>query len=403
MTQKTLLILGGSHYVLPVIDAAHQLGARAVTCDYLPQNTAHQYSDGYENVSIVDRDAVLEVARAIGADGVTSFATDPGVLTAAYVAGELGLAFQASYDAVHILQNKARFRAFLAEHGFNSPLAFAFGSSDAALAKASDLPFPVIVKPVDSAGSKGVTRVDHPHTLADAVDHALNNSISGECIIEEFIELSGCQIVAEGFTVDGKFKCLAFMDHYFDGSGINPYAPVGHTLPSVINEHHRTAISNELQRLSDILGLRSGIYNIEARVATNGTAYLMEVSPRAGGNRLAEFVRAASGVDLIQAEVQAALGMPITGMKNPEYRGVWHQEVLHSRTRGVFGGIQFADGFERDHVVAVNPSIRPGTQVEAFSAANHAFGTLWLRFESFAGLDSYLADKERYSRIVLDA
>ena len=116
---KTLLLLGGARYALPVIESAHELGARVVTCDYLPDNYAHRFSDGYINASIIDKDAVLAAAREIGADGIMSFAADPGVTSAAYAAEKLGLPFQGSFESVSILQDKNRFRSFLRENGFN--------------------------------------------------------------------------------------------------------------------------------------------------------------------------------------------------------------------------------------------------------------------------------------------
>ena len=80
---KKLLLLGGSNYLLPVIREAHALGLYVVTCDYLPDNAAHKYADEYRNISILDKDAVLEAARELGVSGVMSFACDPGVTTAA--------------------------------------------------------------------------------------------------------------------------------------------------------------------------------------------------------------------------------------------------------------------------------------------------------------------------------
>ena len=115
--QKKLLLLGGSRYILPVIEAAHKLGIYVITCDYLPDNIAHKYSDEYCNVSIIDKDAVLEAAKERNVDGVMSFACDPGVVTAAYVAEKMGLPSCGSFESVSILQNKGRFRKFLAEHG----------------------------------------------------------------------------------------------------------------------------------------------------------------------------------------------------------------------------------------------------------------------------------------------
>ena len=85
MKQKRLMLLGGLRYLVPVIQAAHEQGYYVITCDYLPGNIAHRYSDEYCNVSIIDKEAVLAVAKEKEIDGIMSFAVDPGVVTAAYV------------------------------------------------------------------------------------------------------------------------------------------------------------------------------------------------------------------------------------------------------------------------------------------------------------------------------
>ena len=121
MKQKKLMLLGGLRYLIPVIEKAHELGLHVITCDYLPDNIAHKYSDEYHNVSIIDKDAVLKLARKLEIDGIMSFAVDPGVVTAAYVAEQMGLPNVGPYESVCILQDKARFRAFLRRHNFNCP------------------------------------------------------------------------------------------------------------------------------------------------------------------------------------------------------------------------------------------------------------------------------------------
>ena len=156
---KKLLLLGGLRYLIPIIEAAHKLGIYVITCDYLPDNIAHKYSDEYKNVSITDKDAVLALAQKLEIDGIMSFAVDPGVLTAAYVAEKMGLPSCGSYQSVQILQNKALFRKFLADNNFNVPQAFGTDSYKEAVRGIERLKMPVIVKPVDAAGSKGVVKV----------------------------------------------------------------------------------------------------------------------------------------------------------------------------------------------------------------------------------------------------
>lgn len=386
---KTLLLLGGARYALPVIEAAHELDVRVVTCDYLPDNYAHKFSDAYINASIIDKDAVLGAAEEIRADGVMSFAADPGVVSAAYAAEKLGLPFQGSYEAVGILQDKNRFRNFLRENGFNCPVSMSFSSRSEAEKAADELPYPVIVKPADSAGSKGVTRVDVADELGAAVDFAISFSKTHTCIIEQFLEKVGDSSDADSFLLNGEFKCISFTSQVFDPKVPNPYTPAAYAMPASMPEWAQSELASELQRLANLLGLRDGVFNVETRVATDGKAYIMELAPRGGGNRLCEMLRYASGEDLIRAAVQAAVGLPVDDVKMPIYDGHWCQLMLHSDRSGVFEGIKYAAGFKEAHVLEEQLWIEPGEHVEAFTAANHAFGSVIMRFNSTDEVDAF--------------
>lgn len=401
---KILLLLGGSRYLFPVIDAAHEMDVEVVTADYLPDNIAHTVSDRYCNVSIVDKEAVLECACEVGADGIMSFAADPGVVSAAYAAERLGLPFQGSFEAVSILQDKQRFRSFLRESDFSCPEMRVFSSAEEARAAADGLAYPVIAKPVDSAGSKGCSRVDSPEGLPAAVEEALGFSRGGRCIVEGFLEKAYPSSDADAFTVDGRFECVSFTSQLFDASCPNPYAPAAYAMPCAMPEGAQTELRSELQRLADLLGLRSGIYNVETRVATDGRPYIMEVSPRGGGNRLAEMLRFATGggTDLVAASVCAALGMPVEGVGMPPYDGFWHQEVLHSDRAGILKGVEYASGFREAHVADEQLWVPAGSRVEAFASANFAFGSVMMRFGSKEELLAFEADKGRFMRVVVE-
>ena len=401
---KTLLLLGGSRYLIPVIESAHEMDVEVVTADYIPGNIAHEYSDRYCNVSIVDQNAVLECACAVKADGIMSFAADPGVTTAAYVAEKLNLPYQGTYEAVGILQNKERFRSFLRAHDFACPEVYVFSSSKEANNHADALDYPVIVKPVDSAGSKGCSRVDGPHELANAIEYALSFSRSRNCIVEQFLEKACPSSDADSFSVDGRFECVSFTSQLFDSSCPNPYAPAAYLMPADMPQIAQNEFESELQRLSSLLGLRSGVYNIETRVATDGKLYIMEVSPRGGGNRLSEMLRfATSGeVDLISASVQAALNMPIEKICRPVIKNFWHQEILHSDHPGIFKKIEYAAGFKEAHVFDEQVWTPAGSKVEAFSSASFAFGSVMLEFESKEELDDFHQHKNQYMKVIVE-
>lgn len=397
---KKLMILGGSRYALPVIKAAHKLGLYVITADYLPENIAHKYSDEYCNVSIVEKDAVLEKARALLIDGITSFACDPGVITAAYVAEQMGLPSCGPYESVCILQNKGRFRQFLTDHGFTVPTAKGYTDIEAAVQDAALFHWPVIVKPTDSAGSKGVNRVDDPAKLREAIEYALSFSRSREFIVEDFIAQHGFSSDTDSFSVDGELKFVSFNSQRFDPKADNPYTPAAFSWPSYMTEAHQAELTSELQRLLKLLGMRTSIYNIETRESTTGKAYIMECSPRGGGNRLAECLERATGVKLVENVVRAALGMPTEGVEQRPYDGCWAEIILHSDRAGIFDSLWIDDAIA-DAVDERDLWIEPGTKVGGFSAANEAIGTLVLRFETDQRLQEVMLDPSRYVKVLL--
>lgn len=399
-TQKKLLLLGGSRYLLPVIEAAKQLGIYTISCDYLPDNIAHKYSDEYRNVSIIDKEAVLAAARELQVDGVMSFACDPGVVTAAYVAEQMGLPSCGSYDSVCILQNKGLFRQFLTEHGFTVPAAKGYTRIEDALNDTALFHWPVIVKPTDSAGSKGVTRVDDPAALEESIRYALSFSHCDEFIIEDFIEKKGFSSDTDCFSVDGKLQFVSFSSQRFDESAENPYTPSAYSWPASISPAHQQELTGELQRLLTLLHMGTSIYNVETREGTDGRAYIMEVSPRGGGNRLAEMLRYATGVDLVTNAVRAAVGLPTEGVEQKPYDGCWAEIILHSDTAGVFDRLWIAEEI-RGNIVEEDLWITPGTKVGGFSAANEAVGTLVLKFETEEQLQRVMNDVPRYVKVQL--
>lgn len=378
---RKLLLLGGSRYLLPVIREAKAQGCRVITCDYLPDNIAHRYSDEYYNVSITDQEAVLELARRLEIDGVMSFACDPGVVTAAYVAEKLGLPSCGSYESVSILQDKGKFRAFLRDNGFQVPACKEYAEAEKALEEVGNFSFPIIVKPVDSAGSKGVSRADTVEELKEAIPYALAASRCGRFIVEEFIEAAGNASDSECFSVDGCLRFVSFNRQYFDAKADNPYTPAGFTWPASLSPEHQSELRRELQRLVSLLGMRSSVYNLEAREGTDGKAYIMEFSPRGGGNRLCEMLRYCCGADLIRSAVKVALGEPAEPLSDPVYEPGWVEVVLHSPKAGRFEGV-WLDPAVRPWVVEESLWVEPGTPVEAFSGANKTLGTLILHFPS---------------------
>lgn len=393
------MFLGGIYYSVPAIEVAHQHGYHVITVDYLPENIAHKYSDEFHNVSILDKDAILHLAKELKIDGIVSYGVDPGVVTAAYVAEQMGLPFQCSYQSACILQDKSLFRKFLRDHGFNTPNAKGFSSYEEAADNVHLFNWPVIVKPVDSAGSKGVTKIDDKNQLRKAVETALDYSHSGHFIIEEYLDEDGFQSSTDCFTVDGKLDYVDFSDQIFDQNAENPFVPSIEIWPSTMKNHHQDYLTKELQRLFSLLQCKTGIYNIETRVCKNGKAYIMEVSPRAGGNRIAEIQQIGTGVKLIEAEICKAVNDPIPEIKMPEYHACYMVYAVHSLRKGYFQAINFQPDFKSQHYIDLSVYLKKGDFIEPFTGANKAIGNVLLKFKDRKECNTYLSQLTDYIKV----
>ena len=400
---KKLMLLGGIRYLIPVIEKAHELGIYVITADYLPDNIAHKYSDEYCDVSIIDKDAVLQKARELEIDGIMSFACDPGVTTAAYVAEKMGLPFQGSYESTSILQDKGLFRKFLKDHKFNVPNAKRYTNPKEPFNDIEYFNWPVIVKPTDSAGSKGVTRVDKVEDLAEAIDIAIKGSHNDAFIIEDFLTFEGYHSSADPFTVDGELKFISYSDQLFDKDADNPYTPAYIIWPTTMSDENQKILTEETQRLMTLLNMKTGIYNIESCVA-NGKPYLMEVSPRGGGCKIAELQKMAYGTDFIEAEVRKAVGLPLNEVKQTECSGVWCEMVIHARPgqTGIFKRIIIDSVIKEKHVKVIDMTAKEGDMVLPFTGANMSLGDMFLRFDTRAELDDVMSRVNDWLKIELE-
>lgn len=401
MAQKKIMLLGGLRYLKPVIDAAHKQGYYVITADYLPDNIAHKWSDEYCNVSIIDKEAVLKEAQRLQIDGIMSFACDPGVVAASYVQNKMGLPSFGPFESVEILQNKDKFRAFLAKNGFNVPQAKGFDSVEAAMKEIYWYPWPVIVKPTDTAGSKGVTRVDRAEDLKPALEYAMEHSISGHIIVEEFIDKQGCSSDTDSFSEDGKLKFVSFCAQRFDAEATNPYTPAAYSWPSTFTKEQEEYLISEIQRLITLLNLKTVVYNIEVRVAPNGKPYIMELTPRGGGNRLCEMLRYATGVDMITAITRAMVGDPILEpIEQKPYNGHWAEIILHADKDGVFEHLEISKDLPAE-IVEEDLWVERGDKVEGFEGANNAIGTLVLKFQTAEELEKAITNQRDWLKVVV--
>lgn len=380
---KRILILGGSPFQIPVIEYARKAGHYVITCDYLPDNPGHKLAHEYHNVSTTDLEHVLELSVRSRIDGILAYASDPAAPTAAYVAERLGLPGN-PYESVCLLTEKDRYRRFLIDHGFSAPQAVSWPCTNGAAVVLEKMSFPIMVKPVDSSGSKGVTRVEQKDELASAVDRALKFSRCKRAVLEEFVNRKGPQIGGEAFVLEGKLVCLALGDQMVDRD-CNPFVPTGMTFPSRVSQEEASKIRGEIQRLLDALHYSVGGLNLEIMLDATGRVYLMEIGPRTGGNYLPELVHFGTGFNLAGCSVEAALGNPILERLDRNGAGQapagFAYHAVHSRKPGVLKRVEINSELKRN-IVQESFFKQPGDPVETYNGSNCTIGILLLRFET---------------------
>ena len=158
-------------------------------------------------------------------------------------------------------------------------------------------------------------------------------------------------------------------------------------------------LTEQLQRLITLLGMKTGIYNVESRVCSDGKAYIMEVSPRGGGNRIAELQDMATGQKLIKNEILKALNMPLDHITAPKYDGVWCNYILHSSKQGILDSVVIDQTFRNKYIKNEGLIVAKGDTIHPFTGANTSLGTLFLRAESRKELDCLLEDLEQYIKL----
>lgn len=398
---KKVLMLGGSLYQTFAIKEAVRLGYYVITCDYLPNNPGHKFAHESYNVSTTDKEAVLDLARKLHVDGVVAYASDPAAPTAAYVCEELGLP-TSPYKSVEVLSKKDLFRAYLAEHGFNVPKAKGYHSFEEAWKEKDAFNLPVMVKPVDSSGSKGINKLTDWGQLESFVKDALSYSRDKRFIIEEFITKKGYQISGDAFSVEGKLVFHCFGNEYYSNKVDKDFAPLGECWPFMMDTKYINVLSEELQRLMTLLNMKSTAYNVEAIVDENDNVYIMELGARSGGSLIPQVTEYATGVNMVTYVIKAAMGEDCSDLKMVAPKGFWSNYMVHANETGKYAGIWFDDEFKKNNLVDYVTDVKIGDSVHKFRDAQDAIGTLILKYDTIDQMFAMIENMDRYCNVLVD-
>ncbi len=304
MAVKTVLFVGAGRHQRRAILRAKELGLRVAAVDGDPDALGLREADIARVVDFADVQAVLRAVRRLRIDGVLTISADRAVPVVAAVAEALGLP-GIGVRAAHLMTHKVAMRRELADAGVPQPRFAALRRLSERRRAADEVGFPAVLKPADSGGQRGVFRVESLDEVESHLHEALAASPTGEAILEEFVdgtEMNGIVIARAGETIP-----LTLSDR-LRPPGIGFGVGWIHVYPATVYGDQLAESERVALHAVRALGLRTGVAFPQLIAAAGGRVVVVECAARVPGGQMADLVRHAVGVDLIEVQLRMALG-----------------------------------------------------------------------------------------------
>ena len=314
---KKIAIIGASYLQAPLIEKAKQLGLETHVFAWAANDVGEKIADYFYPISTVEKEEILSKCIEIGVDGVCTIASDLAVITANYVADKMGLIGN-SLDCTLKSTNKHEMRNCFEMNGDPSPKSIRVSSVDDL--KEIELSYPVIVKPLDRSGSRGITKLESADGLEEAIKVAKEQGFEDAALVEEFVE--GKEYSVEYISWEGTHSFLALTYKYT--SGAPHFIETGHLEPAPVDEKVLERIKSITEHALDSLGIKYGASHTEVKVNKDGAINIIEIGGRMGGDFIgSSLVKLSTGVDFVEQVIRVSLGeKPLIIKKKGCYAGV---------------------------------------------------------------------------------
>lgn len=307
------MIIGGGLFQVPAIKTAKSMGLKVAVTDYNPDAEGMQLADfpivvSTRNINLTVN-TIKEFHQTCPLDGVMTVGTDASQTVAA-VADALalpGIPFEVAERAT----DKIKMRRCLREHKVPIPDFRPIWSLEEAEAALKDLPLPLVIKPCDNMGARGVKKILLPEDLISAFQEAKEASISGKLILEEFMQ--GPELSLDALVFDGRIEITGFADRHIERATY--FVEVGHTLPSNLPPARQEAVANVFRQAIQALGVNLGAAKGDIKLTSEGPK-IVEIAARLSGGWMSAYTYPlSSGVNLMKAAIQVALGETPTDLQ----------------------------------------------------------------------------------------
>ncbi len=330
---KKIAVIGASEFQDPLILKAKEMGFETHVFAWRSGDIGERTADFFYPISITEKEAILDKCREIGICAIVSIASDLAVHTVNYVSRAMG--FICNSERCELVStDKYRMRSAFAEAGIPVPR---FVLVDGGFDKSAleDFHYPLIVKPTDRSGSRGITKIDNETQLDAAIAAAKEQSFSNTAIVEEFIY--GNEYSCECISFDGKHETLALTKKFTTGAP--HFIECGHAQPSDIPIRFIPNIRNTIFSALDALDIRYGASHPEFRITPDGNIYIIEIGARMGGDFIgSDLVRISTGYDFMRMVIDAACGIkpdisPVSEAKRAYVRFIFNDSDLREMER----------------------------------------------------------------------
>lgn len=324
MAKKRVLVLNGSFCEAPIIKKAKEMGMYVITTGNASNLIGHQYADEYIPADYSDKEKVLQIVKDNDIEGVISCANDFGVLTAAYVAEQMGWPGHDKYEIAKLLHHKNLFKQYVYKHNIPAPHSYCPEDKADALNYIKQIEYPIIVKANDLTGGKGIRRANTYEEAVEAVDYSYEKSRDKHIVIEPFV--IGTQHTYVTFLINKKVYVSTSCNCY---SPINPHLIQSETLPADCIERVEPELKMIIENMAEDLNLVDGIIALQY-IMKDGKPYIIETMRRAFGNQFLMLADKTTGFPWEEAYIKAALGESCDRLEftDIEYKYCGHHGIM---------------------------------------------------------------------------
>ena len=321
--REKIAVLGANEPLIPFYRQARNLGYEIIGFAWNEGSVCKSYCDKFYPVSFAEKERILELCRMEKVNGITSFSLESALPTVIYVAQKMGLVSNTE-ECLARTQSKYAQRCILEHAGIAVPKYYRI-EKEQDLAQV-ECRFPVIVKPVDSGGSQGISKVDFRDNLPEAFRYAAGYSRSGQAIVEEYID--GREFSVEYISHQGQHHFLQITDKVT--SGAPRFVELQHHQPADITPVVQQSIRSMVEKALDALLIENSPSHTEIKLNSSGDLYIIETGARMGGDYISsDLVRLSTGYDFVEGAIKLALNQfEVPAIKRQMYSGVFFYSQL---------------------------------------------------------------------------